>query len=122
MVDIMTCILFIIQDMQEGDVLCGRFGPHTPQIQRHCCSCTVEFNLSDDPDAAACRYLFAFERRPISHSYNEILRKAYAQHQLPNIFKTVPLADPQRGITLLVLKNVPATKKAALDALAVYFH
>ncbi len=25
-VDIKTCILFIIQDMQEGDMLCGRFG------------------------------------------------------------------------------------------------
>jgi hypothetical protein len=35
-VDIKTCILFIIQDMQEGDMLCGRFGPHTLQIHHHC--------------------------------------------------------------------------------------
>ena len=28
-VDIETCILFIIQDMQEGDMLCGRYGIHT---------------------------------------------------------------------------------------------
>ena len=25
--DIITCVLFIIQDMQEGDMLCGRYAP-----------------------------------------------------------------------------------------------
>ena len=42
-VDIVTCILFVIQDMQEGDTLCGRYGPHTPQIQRHCRACDVSY-------------------------------------------------------------------------------
>jgi hypothetical protein len=28
--DIVTCILLIIQDIQEGDSLCGRYGPHHP--------------------------------------------------------------------------------------------
>ena len=42
-VDIVTCILFIIQDMQEGDMLCGRFGLHTPQIQRHSRSCNIDY-------------------------------------------------------------------------------
>ena len=140
-VDVKTCILFIIQDMQEGDMLCGRFGPHTPQIQRHCRACTVEYDGLDDPNAV-CRYLSAFEMRQIAQSNNEMLRKEYSQHHLINVFDSVPLADPQRGIfgatptetmhayrkgmievvTLLVLKNVPATKKASLDAIAVHFH
>ena len=48
-VDIITCILFVIQDMQEGDALCGRYGPHTPQIQRHCRSCNVSYTQLDSP-------------------------------------------------------------------------
>lgn len=32
-VDVITCILFVIKDMQEGDALCGRFGKHTTGIQ-----------------------------------------------------------------------------------------
>ena len=57
-VDIVTCILFVIQDMQEGDMLCGRFGPHTPQIQRHCRACTVNYKELDNPDAA-CEFVLA---------------------------------------------------------------
>jgi hypothetical protein len=48
-VDIATSILIVIQDMQEGDALCGCYGPHTPnsmpfsivQCQLH----TVRFSL-----------------------------------------------------------------------------
>jgi hypothetical protein len=141
-VDVQTCILFIIQDMQKGELLCGRFGPHTPQIQRNCHACTVKYDCLDNLNAVCC-YLSAFEMRQISQStYDEMLRKEYSQHQLINVFNSVPLADPQRGIfgatptetmhayrkgmievvTLLVLKNVPATKKAALDAIAIHFH
>ncbi len=54
----MPCILFVIQDMQEGDMLCGRYGPHTPQIQRHCCSCNVDYSGLVQPDVA-CKYLYA---------------------------------------------------------------
>jgi hypothetical protein len=32
-VDIIPFILYAIQDMQEGNMLCGRYGPHTSQIQ-----------------------------------------------------------------------------------------
>jgi hypothetical protein len=41
-VDIVPCILYVIQDMQEGDMLCGRYGPLTPQIQRQSRLCSVE--------------------------------------------------------------------------------
>ena len=48
-VDIVTCILFVIQDMQEGDALCGRYGPHTPQIQRNGRSCNITCAQLDSP-------------------------------------------------------------------------
>ncbi len=41
-VDNKTCILFIIQDMQECDMLCGRFGTHTSKVQRQCRACNVK--------------------------------------------------------------------------------
>ena len=50
-VDIITCILFVIQDMQEGDALCGRYGSHTTGIQRHCCACNVSAAQLDNPKA-----------------------------------------------------------------------
>ena len=31
-VDIIICILFVIQDLQQGDALCGRYGLHTTGI------------------------------------------------------------------------------------------
>ena len=35
-VDVVTCLLFVIQDMQEGDMLCGQYGNHSSRgIQRH---------------------------------------------------------------------------------------
>jgi hypothetical protein len=34
-VDIVTCLLFVIEDMQESDMLCGCFGTHTSGDQRH---------------------------------------------------------------------------------------
>ena len=33
-VDIVTCVLFTIQNMQEGEMLCGWYGVHTSGIQR----------------------------------------------------------------------------------------
>jgi hypothetical protein len=33
-VNIVTCVLFIIQEMREGDMLCGGYGVHTSGIQR----------------------------------------------------------------------------------------
>ena len=140
-VDIVTCILFVIQDMQEGDTLCGRYGPHTPEIQRHCRSCNVQYADLDN-DKVECRYLFAIAMQEIAASNDKVLCARWSQHQLQNVFDTVPLADPVRGIygatpvetmhafrkgmieqvTFLVLENVPASAKAALDTLALRFH
>jgi hypothetical protein len=56
--DVKKCILFIIQDMQEGDMFCGRFGTHTLKVQRQCRVCNVNYDDLDkltDP----CRYVYA---------------------------------------------------------------
>ena len=42
-VDIVPCTLYVIQDMQEGNMLCGRYGPHTPQIQCQLHLCNVDY-------------------------------------------------------------------------------
>ena len=140
-VDIVTCILFVIQDMQEGDTLCGRYGPHTPLVQRHCRACNVQYTDLDNCNVE-CRYLFAVPMTAIAASPDTELRTRWSQHKLQNVFDSVPLADPVRGIfgatpvetmhafrkgmievvTFLVLENVPAGAKAALDTLALRFH
>ena len=78
----------------------------------------------------------------IATSEDADLQKQYSQHYLNNAFRYIPLADPIRGIfgatpvetlhafrkgliekvTFLVIKNVPVSKKARLDALAIQFH
>jgi hypothetical protein len=69
-------------------------------------------------------------------------RTQWSQHQLQNAFNPIVFADPVRGIfsatpvetvhafrkgvvenvTKLVLSNVPASKKASFDDLAIAFH
>ena len=140
-IDIVTCILFIIQDMQEGDALCGRYGPHTPQINRHCRSCNVNYEQLDDPEIK-CQYLYAEPMHIIEKSNDPDLHKKWSQHKLANAFAAIEFGDPDRGIfgatpietmhafrkgmietvTFLVLDNVPSRKKATLDQLAKQFH
>jgi hypothetical protein len=140
-VDIVCCILFVIQDMQEGDMLCGRYGPHTPNIKRHCRSCNVAYADLDNP-VTKCRYIYAEPMSHIAMNGDDAIRKEWSQHHVDNVFNHVPMADPVRGIfgatpvetmhafrkgiiemvTFLVLDNVPPSKKAALDSLAIKFH
>ena len=137
-VDIVTCILFIIQDMQEGDALCGRFGPHTPQIQRHCRSCNVSFSDLDSTQQS-CKYLYAAPMAMIAANEDKLVRAKWSQHHLCNAFDSVIFADPTRGIfgampvetmhafrkglieyvTYFVLENVPVSRKAAIDRKSV---
>jgi Plavaka transposase len=140
-VDIICCILFVIQDMQEGDLLCGRYGPHTPNIQRHSRACNARYTELDDP-CIECRYVYARPMAHISIYGDEAIRKQWSQHHVDNVFNHMPMADPVRGIfgatpvetmhafrkgiiemvTFLVLDNVPPSKKAILDELAIKFH
>ena len=134
-------LLFIIQDMQEGDMLCGRYGTHTSKVQRKCWACNVNYDDLDkltDP----CCYVYAGPTAQNALCTNYTLRQRWSQHALDNAFNHVPLADPIRGIfgatpvetmhafrkgviqvvTFLVLDNVPKKQKAALEQLAVRFH
>jgi hypothetical protein len=140
-VDIVPCILFVIQDMQEGDMLCGRYGPHTPQIQRQSRSCNVDYKGLACHNRK-CKYLYAAPMHSIAQSDDLALRQRWSQHGLDNAFQHVAMADPDRGIfgatpvetlhafrkglvemvTHVVIDNVPPSKKAALDRLALRFH
>ena len=91
--------------------------------------------LSDVP-------LYADTMHQIAISGNLDVQRRWSQHAVQNAFLNVPMADPKFGIfgstpvetmhvfqkgmievvTFLVLENVPDSKKAQLDALAVKFH
>ena len=122
-------------------MLCGRYGPHTPQVQRHSRACTVNYDNLDNLEDR-CSYLLAPKMAQLASGPDHALRTRWSQHQMTNTFDSIPLADPMRGIfgatpvetmhayrkgiiekvTFLVLENIPAGKKAALDYLAVRFH
>jgi hypothetical protein len=140
-VDIVTCLLFVIQDMQEGDMLCGRFGPHTSLIRRHSRACNIDYDNLDNYNVH-CTYVHATDMHEIALCPDDKRRQQWSQHRVDNAFNSVLLADPIRGIfgstpvetmhcfrkgmievvTFLVLENVPTSKKAALDGLAIRFH
>jgi hypothetical protein len=141
-VDIVTCVLFIIQDMQEGDMLCGRYGVDTSAgIQRSHRCCDVNCDDLKNCDVH-CKYLVASDMDVIARSEDDDTRKRWSQHKLDNAFAHIEFADPERGIfgatpvetmhafrkgviekvTKLVLDSLPASKKAAFDDLAIAFH
>ena len=113
-----------------------------PKIQRQCRACNINYENLDDADVA-CRYLYAEPMHEIAWLRDDVaLRQRWSQHHIDNAFRYVPLADPVRGIfgstpvetmhtfrkgmiemvTFLVLENVPTSKKAALDRLAIRYH
>ena len=122
-------------------MLCGRYGSHGPGIQRHSRACDVDHANLDNHEVQ-CSFLVAAEIAEVARHPNLAIRKRWSQHQLNNVFDFVPMADPVRGIygatpvetmhafrkgmievvTFLVLENVPPSKLAALDALAIRFH
>ena len=140
-VDIVTCVLFIIQDMQEGDMLCGRYGVHTSGIQRPHRCCDVNCDDLKNCDVH-CKNIVASDMGVIARSNDDDLRKRWSQHKLENAFEHISFADQQHGIfgatpvetmhafrkgviekvTKLILDSLPASKKAAFDDLAIAFH
>ena len=143
-VNVIPCVLFVIQDMQEGDTLCGRYGPHTTEISRHCRSCDVSFDDLGNPDTM-CTWLYAKPMHDIATGVSKMhddLRRRWSQHQVVNVYNSIPLADRSRGIfgatpvetmhafrkgliekvTLMVVDHLTAGQKALLDGMAVQFH
>ena len=73
-VDVKTCILFVIQDMQEGDMLCGCHGTHKSKVQRLCRACNVNYDDLDkltDP----CRNVYAGPMAQTASCPNDALRQ-----------------------------------------------
>ena len=66
-VDIVPCILYVFQVMQEGNMLCGHYGPHTPQIQRQLRLCNVEYKGLTCHNRK-CKYLYADPMHSIAQS------------------------------------------------------
>jgi hypothetical protein len=66
-VDTVPCILYGIQDMQEGDMLCGSYGPYTPQIQCQLCLCNVVYKGLARHNRR-CKYLYAAPIHSIAQS------------------------------------------------------
>ncbi len=140
-VDIVPCILYVLQDMQEGNMLCGRYGPHTPQIQRQSRLCNVDCKGLACHNRR-CKYLFAAPMHSIAQPDDLAIQQRWSQHGLDNAFQHAEMADPDRGIfgatpvealhafrkgwvemvTHVVIDNVPPSKKAALDRLALRLH
>ena len=89
-VDIVTCVLFIIQDMQEGDMLCGRYGVHTSGIQRPHRCCDVNYDDLKNYDVH-CKYIIASDMGVIARSNDDDLRKRGSQHKLENAFEHISL-------------------------------
>ncbi len=96
-VDFVPCILYVIHDMQEGDMLCGSYGPHTPQIQRQSRSCNVDYKGLACHNRM-CKYLYADPMHSIAQSDDLAIQQSWSQHGLDNAFQHVEMADPDRGI------------------------
>jgi len=140
-VNIICCILYIIQDMQEGDMLCGRFGPHIERIQRQCRACDINFGELSNPNVN-CQWLYAKPMHAIAVSGDTKLQQRWSQHQLYNAFINMPFADPKRGIfgatpvdtmhcfrkglietfSVIIIDNLTISQKARLDTLVMNFH
>ena len=139
--DIVTCVLYIIQDIQEGDALCGRYGPHTSNIKRHIRNCDCKYEALDKP-RTKCRKLKVQEMHKIASSNNKQLRQKWSRHKVDNAYNYVLFADPKHGIfgatpteimhvfrsgmikvaVTLVLDYIPDSMKMELDLMAKRFH
>jgi hypothetical protein len=88
-VDIVTCLPFVIQDMQEGDMLCaGCFGTHTSGVQCHCQLYDVQYNHLDDCEIR-CIFVEAFDMTHLAERSDLATRTQWSEHQLRNAFDCI---------------------------------
>jgi hypothetical protein len=99
-VDIIPCILYVIQDMQEGDMLCGRYGPYTPQIQRQSGSCNVDYE-GLACHKRKCKYLYADPMHSITQSDDLAIQQRWSQHGVA-AWKEVALVVKNFDLVLLL--------------------
>ena len=80
-VDVITCILFVIQDMQEGDMLCGRYGSHGVGIQRHSRACNVDHANLDNHNVKCAFVMSCFI---LWTTWNALVRRSIIVHNVQN--------------------------------------
>ena len=140
-VDIIACVLFIIQDMQEGDMLCGRYGTNTNNIYCNWRACNVSWEGLDNPEVSCVKVNDA-DMAAIAWSDQQRLTE-WSQHQLDNVLNVIEFADPEsvifcatpietlhcirkQGIieyvSMYVVDNISPKRMANFDALAFHFH
>ncbi len=97
LVDTVLCILFVIQDMQKGNMLCGRYKPHSLQIQCQSRLSNVDFKGLACHNVR-CKYLYATPLHSFAQPNDLAIQPHWTQHRLDNAFQHVEMADPDRGI------------------------
>ena len=143
-VNVICPVLFIIQDMEEGDRLSGRFGTRLSSIPRQSRACNIQFKNMDATDRKAeCQYVTMKDMQEIALSPDKSLRQKWSMHYLDNAFSKVVFMDPVRGIfgnspteamhsvckgpietcvKIILRKDMSKNSKAALDDLCGVFH
>ena len=143
-VNIIPCLLFIIQDMQEGDQLCSRYATHMKEVQRHCRACDIGY-ADLGKHNAKCKWILAKPMQEIASGNtkdHKALQKRWSQHRVQNTYYNMPLADPRRGVfgctpvetmhavrlgliakvTSWILETLTDSQSALLDNVAIDFH
>lgn len=95
--DVKFVILHVIQDMEEGDRLAGRFKPHTPGIKRQVRACNVNYENLANPKII-CQFVTAKQMKKIAESEDAELRQRWSMHHIKNCFHEIPFMDAKRGI------------------------
>jgi hypothetical protein len=76
-VDVIACILFVIQDKQKGDMLCSCYDTHGSGIQHHSRACDVDHSILNNPDVN-CSFLVANQVASIARNPDLALRKCWS--------------------------------------------
>ena len=141
LVDVICPILFIIQDMDEGDRLCARFHSHNRGVQRQCRACSINFEDLNDPEAF-CQFVTQAEIFAVADSDDKELQKQWSTHCHTNAYARAAFGDPIQGIfgatpsepmhcirkgpvervRDIVIKELPPAMKTELDRMAMHFH
>ena len=93
LVDVICPILFIIQDMDEGDRLCARFHSHNRGVQRQCRACSINFEDLNDPEAF-CQFVTQAEIFAVADSDDKELQKQWSTHRHTNAYARAAFGDP----------------------------
>jgi hypothetical protein len=78
-VDIVPCILYVFQDMKEGNILCGHYGPHSPHFKRQWRSRNVDYKGLACHNVR-CKYLYASSMHSIAQSNDLAIQQCWSQH------------------------------------------